>query len=99
MYKYVGEFKNNEFEGKGTAYYVGGEIESGIWKNGKYMGSEEEQNLTSLERKVVGKHLMELFWIGGDQKFGSVNITKEADGRLKCVGSQYSDFDRIDLIA
>lgn len=97
MYKYVGEFKNNEFDGKGTAYYVGGETESGIWKNGKFVGTETEQNLTPLEQKVVGKHLMELFWIGGDEKFGYVNITKEADGRLKCKGSQYSD-DRADYV-
>ena len=89
MYKYIGEFKNNEFEGKGTAYYVGGEIESGIWKNGKYMGSEEEQNLTSLERKVVGKHLLSIQWISWDY-FGTCEITKSSKGTFRCVGSQYS---------
>ncbi len=89
MYKYVGEFKNNEFEGKGTAYYVGGETESGIWKNGKYIGSKAEQNLTSLERKVVGKHLLSLQWISWDY-FGTCEITKVNNGRYRCVGSQHS---------
>ena len=89
MYKYIGEFKNNEFEGEGTAYYVGGETESGIWKNGKYIGSKAEQNLTSLERKVVGKHLLSLQWISWDY-FGTCEITKVNNGRYRCVGSQHS---------
>ena len=89
MYKYEGEFKKNEFDGKGTVYYVGGETESGIWKNGKYMGSEEESNLTPLERKVVGKHLLSLQWISWDY-FGTCEITKSSNGTFRCVGSQYS---------
>lgn len=89
MYKYIGEFKNNEFEGEGTAYYVGGETESGIWKNGKYIGSKAEQNLTSLERKVVGKHLLSLQWISWDY-FGTCEITKVNNGKYRCVGSQHS---------
>lgn len=38
LFKYVGYFKNGEMEGKGTGYYVGGEIETGIWKNGEFVG-------------------------------------------------------------
>ena len=44
MYKYIGEFKNNEFDGKGTAYYVGGEINQGIWKNGKFLIPKTDSN-------------------------------------------------------
>ena len=46
-------------------------------------------NLTPLERQVVGKHMLSLQWISWDY-FGTAEITKEADGRLKCVGSQLS---------
>ena len=45
MYKYIGEFKNNEFEGKGTAYYVGGETESGIWKKGKLINPTNDDDI------------------------------------------------------
>ena len=34
-YKYEGVFLNNEFHGKGTWYYVGGETEKCTYKNGK----------------------------------------------------------------
>ena len=45
--------------------------------------------LSSLERKVVGKHMLSLQWISWDY-FGEVNITKDADGTLRCVGHQDS---------
>ncbi|MBR0046750.1 MAG: hypothetical protein IJP75_07725 [Bacteroidaceae bacterium] len=46
-------------------------------------------NLTPLERQVVGNHMLSLQWISWDY-FGTAKITKEADGRLKCVGEQLS---------
>ena len=46
-------------------------------------------NLTPLEQKVVGNHMLSLQWISWDY-FGNAKITKEADGRLKCVGEQLS---------
>lgn len=46
-------------------------------------------NLTPLEQKVVGNHMLSLQWISWDY-FGTAKITKEADGRLKCVGEQLS---------
>ena len=88
MYKYIGEFKNNEFEGKGTAYYVGGETESGIWKNGKYMGSEAEQNLTPLERKIVGKHAFGIQMVSFWDYLGTCEIRKISTGKYTCVGTQ-----------
>jgi hypothetical protein len=56
MYKYVGEFKNNEFDGEGTAYYVGGETESGKWKKGEFIGkvSGSLKDNTSLAEKPIG---------------------------------------------
>lgn len=59
----------------------------------------QSQALTPAERRVLGRHMISLQWISWDY-FGSVNITKEADGRLHCVGGQESrendDYLRID---
>lgn len=53
----------------------------------------------SVEQKVLGKHMCSLQWISWDY-FGSVNITKQADGTLRCVGGQQSrendDYLKID---
>lgn len=49
-------------------------------------------NLTPLERKVVGKHLLSLQWISWDY-YGTCNITKQKDGTLLCKGEQLSRGD------
>ena len=49
-------------------------------------------NLTPLERKVVGKHMLSLQWISWEY-FGTANITKQADGTLRCTGEQLSRGD------
>ena len=49
--------------------------------------TENLAGLTSLEKKVVGKHMLSLQWISW-KNFGSVTITKEADGTLSCHGEQ-----------
>lgn len=49
-------------------------------------------NLTTLERKVVGKHMLSLQWISWEY-FGTANITKQADGTLRCTGEQLSRGD------
>lgn len=49
-------------------------------------------NLTTLERKVVGKHMLSLQWISWEY-FGTCNITKQADGTLRCTGEQLSRGD------
>ena len=49
-------------------------------------------NLTALERKVVGKHMLSLQWISWEY-FGTANITKQADGTLRCTGEQLSRGD------
>jgi len=33
--KYIGQFKNSQFNGQGTLTWADGKIEKGIWKNGK----------------------------------------------------------------
>ena len=48
-----------------------------------------KSNLSPLERKVVGKHMLSLQWISWDY-FGSVDIKKQTDGTLTCVGRQDS---------
>ena len=49
--------------------------------------TENTVGLTTLERKVVGKHLLTLQWISWEY-YGSVTIKKEADGTLSCKGEQ-----------
>jgi len=53
------------------------------------IGSESNQSLTSLEKKVVGKHLLSLQAISWDY-FGTCDISKIENGRYRCVGSQRS---------
>lgn len=51
-----------------------------------------QSGLTALERKVVGKHMLSLQWISWEY-FGTCNITKQADGTLRCKGEQLSRGD------
>lgn len=46
-------------------------------------------SFSALEKKVVGRHMLSLQWISWTD-FGVCTITKEADGRLRCVGEQLS---------
>ncbi len=62
------------------------------WVSSKYLkraGSSNLGSLTALERKVVGRHMLSLQWISWED-FGVCTITKEGDGRLRCVGEQLS---------
>ncbi len=43
----------------------------------------------AVEQKVLGKHKLSLQWISWEN-FGTVTITKEKNGRLRCVGEQRS---------
>lgn len=36
--KYIGNYKENEYDGKGTMYYPDGRIYEGMWKKGKQDG-------------------------------------------------------------
>lgn len=49
--------------------------------------TENLAGLSTLERKIVGKHMLSLQWISWES-FGSVEIKKEADGTLSCRGEQ-----------
>ena len=49
--------------------------------------TEQDARNFSLERKVVGKHMLSLQWISW-KYFGTVTIKKEADGTLSCKGEQ-----------
>ncbi len=49
--------------------------------------------LTPLEKKVVGKHLFGEWWLVMDESgrgYSTLTITKQADGRLRCKGTQRS---------
>jgi hypothetical protein len=39
--KYVGQFKNGTYDGEGTMYYSNGTNQSGMWKNGEYVGQSQ----------------------------------------------------------
>lgn len=72
MYKYVGEFnKNEEFEGYGTAYYNGGDINKGFWKNGQYIGNEQGKR-----KNIIIRGLGEPF-LSGDFKWELISIRLE----------------------
>ena len=53
----------------------------------KSVQEQKYDNLSALERKVVGKHMLSLQWISW-KYFGSVTIKKEANGTLSCKGEQ-----------
>ena len=38
--KYEGQFKDDEYHGKGTLVKPDGSKQSGLWKNGSYVGAE-----------------------------------------------------------
>lgn len=89
MYKYEGNWQHGERNGKGTAYYVGGAVDKGMWKNGEFVEEDTNANLSSLERKIVGKHPLSLQWISWDY-FGTVEISKVDANNYRCVGQQLS---------
>jgi hypothetical protein len=39
--KYVGEFRNDNFNGQGTKTYADGKIEEGIWKDDKFQYAQK----------------------------------------------------------
>ena len=49
--------------------------------------TEKYAALSALERKYVGKHMLSLQWLSW-KYFGTVTITKEANGVLTCKGEQ-----------
>jgi hypothetical protein len=42
--KYVGEWKNDKYDGEGTMYYSNGTNKGGTWKNGEYIGETQNTN-------------------------------------------------------
>lgn len=51
--------------------------------------SEDDNNISSIEKKMLGKHMCSLQWISWDY-FGSVTIERNAEGQLTCKGGQKS---------
>lgn len=49
---------------------------------------EEEEALTTLEKKIVGKHNLSIQWISWDY-FGTVEIKKIGKNNYTCIGAQY----------
>lgn len=85
--EYLGETKNgfmkiNVPESKNAQQSV-------AWVSAQYLRKPTKGSLSALEKKVVGRHMLSLQWISWDY-FGVCTITKEADGRLRCVGEQLS---------
>ncbi len=52
---YEGEFKRNNYNGKGAYYYGDGDYYKGMWKDGKYHGQGTEYSLR-LDRTWVGEY-------------------------------------------
>lgn len=95
---YSGVTKNNFMQVKSND----GKWKSTGWVYSDYLRpvGKGQPALTALERKVVGRHMLSLQWISWDY-FGTCEITKEPDGRYRCVGEQLSkenpgDFLRLD---
>ena len=61
----------------------GGSIEAAS----KRVKKKTKRKVETVEQKVLGKHMCSLQWISWDY-FGTVNITKQPDGTLRCVGGQ-----------
>lgn len=68
-------------------FATAGSIEAKKKANKKKAKIEKTAGTTDLESKVVGKHMLSLQWISW-KYFGSVTITKEADGTFTCKGEQ-----------
>ena len=73
----------------------GGSVEAAS----KRVKKKAKRKVETVEQRVLGKHMCSLQWISWDY-FGTVNITKQPDGTLRCVGGQKSrecdDYLKID---
>jgi hypothetical protein len=66
---YEGEFKRNNYNGKGEYHYGDGDYYKGMWKDGKYHGQGAAYN-TRLDRTWVGEYCndekIEGNWVNGE---------------------------------
>jgi hypothetical protein len=66
---YEGEFKRNNYHGKGEYHYGDGDYYKGMWKDGKYHGQGAAYN-TRLDRTWVGEYCndekIEGNWVNGE---------------------------------
>lgn len=73
----------------------GGSVEAAS----KRVKKKAKRKVETVEQRVLGKHMCSLQWISWNY-FGTVNITKQPDGTLQCVGGQKSrecdDYLKID---
>ena len=51
--KYVGEWRDGKFNGRGTFYYANGSFEEGIWSDGKLISSELVQQASTPNTEVA----------------------------------------------
>ena len=90
MYKYVGEFnKDGEITGEGTAYYNGGDVNEGFWRNGDYLGRKKGKRMY-LNTRGAGETL-----ITGSYEWELVSVKLEDNKtilkkKVKIVDSQPS---------
>ena len=66
--------------------------QSSGWVASRYLRratNDTHLSLTTLEKKIVGLHMLSLQWIE-EPIYGQCKISKEPDGRLRCVGEHIS---------
>ncbi len=51
--EYIGEWKNNAFEGKGVFNYSNGDYYEGSWKDNKFEGKDFKQMALQRDKAIV----------------------------------------------
>ena len=80
MYKYIGGFnRTGEFEGNGTAYYVGGEIKSGIWSKGELREQRVSNSWSNSDQTI---NVSSTPIVSGFLKFQLLSIQLQTNGTI-----------------
>ena len=73
IFKYIGEFRDSQFDGMGIAYYNGGAVDKGYFKNGVYLG-ENQGKRTYFNTRESGESL-----VSGYFKWELISVKIEND--------------------
>ena len=85
-YTYVGEFKNGDYNGQGIKTYGDGRIETGVFKNGKYIGKSKDTSNKIIRQKngfLISKSSLDTF--REDYKKYSTDTTGKELGAKKLM--------------
>lgn len=85
-YTYVGEFKNGDYNGQGIKTYGDGRIETGVFKNGKYIGKSKDTSNKIVRQKngfLISKSSLDTF--REDYKKYSTDTTGKELGAKKLM--------------